>query len=307
MLVQFMHPGGQPKVIDPGRKEWNAGDHCRSFMALQGSSTTDIEGTNVTSSRLGVWGEWEAPARVVPTGSSIAPNAFEPETPVFPSRPGLQNTDPFIYDGPFLYSNCKQVRRDGRATRLRQLDRGDVIIFGSQIDGAFALDTVFVIAHSVLFQPATGERQLSSRVPLSFLHATMRPLAGVRRPPSDDGKATLKPCDPEEWNEEDESEACGPPCMESRASSFRLYCGATPATAVEGMFSFAPAKRLTRSIVPFQRPVLDLSFISAGLNQNWRLCLADVCEGWRAIATKVLGLGLELGVEFEIGKNDFEH
>jgi hypothetical protein len=44
-----------------------------------------------------------------------------------------------------IYSCCKQTA-DGRATAVQRLDRGSVICFGSEIDGAFCLDTVFVIA-----------------------------------------------------------------------------------------------------------------------------------------------------------------
>lgn len=55
---------------------------------------------------------------------------------------GLHNTDPFIFGDQFLYSNCKQPS----SLRLRSLDRGSVIAFGSRKAGRWLLDTVLVVA-----------------------------------------------------------------------------------------------------------------------------------------------------------------
>lgn len=298
-LIQFMHPGGQPQIRAPGRKEWNTRSHCRSFLAVDGTSTRDVAGAGGISRRLGVWAEWEASARAVPTGSPIAPYAFEPVRPVFPSEPRLQNTDPYIFDGPFIYSNCRQVRKNGRPTQLRELARGDVILFGSHLDRQFVLDTVFVVADSVLFRPSTGAQDLSSLVPSSFVEATLRPLAGIRRPlESIPQSAAL--CGPEECDDDDDSDACGAPCSESSAISYRLYRGATPETPIDGMFSFAPARPIFDQVLPFPRPSIGLSFISEALRQNWRSCaVPDIPEAWRSVAHLVLESGLELGTYFE--------
>ncbi|MDH4338681.1 MAG: hypothetical protein OEX18_15560, partial [Candidatus Krumholzibacteria bacterium] len=194
----------------------------------------------------------------------------------------------------------RQVRKNGHPTKLQELGAGDVVVFGSHMNGSFVLDTVFVVADSIPYEPATGESKLGTRVPPSFLHATMRPLAGVRRPSAHVAKTVLDPCGPEQCSEEDETAACGPPCAESNAARFRLYWGATPSAPIDGMFSFAPAKTMAETIVPFQRPALDMPFISAGLSQNWRACPAEAQPAWRAIAERVLEQGLELGVSFEI-------
>lgn len=301
-VIQFMHPGGQPLIRSPGRKDWNTGAHCRSFLKVQGASSRDVAGAAVTHCCLGVWAEWEAPAKAVSTGSPIAPTVFEPDAPVFPSRSGLQNTDPYIFDGPFLYSNCRQVRKNGNATQLRELEKGDVILFGSHLDGEFVLDTVFVVADSLLYRLATGSDELSSRVPKSFVEATLRPLAGTQRPFCEESQPPAV-CGPEECDDEDESASCGPPCAESKAARYRLYWGATPQAPINDMFSFAPARPLTDSVVPFRRPALTLQFISSGLRQNWRECpTISTPEAWATIVTQVLGFGLELGISFEVSE-----
>lgn len=304
-LIQFMHPGAQPEIKTPRykdtRKEWNTGSHCRSFLRVQGRSTRDISGAHPISNRLGVWAEWEASAQAFPIESPIAKFMFEPEGPVFSSaQPHLQNTDPYIFDGPFMYSNCRQVRKNGRATQLQNLERGDVILFGSRLHNQFVLDTVFVVADSVLFRPATGAQDLSSRVPKSFVEATLRPLGAIRRP---DEIVAQSPgsCGPEECNNDDDLDACGPPCTESSAVSYRLYWGATAENLVDGMFSFAPALPLGDGVLPFQRPNIGCAFISQNLAQHWRSCrVSDVPEAWRSVAQLVLKADLELGTYFEV-------
>lgn len=299
-LIQFMHPGGQPQARVPGHKAWNTSSHCRSFLSVDGTSTGDVSGAGGISRRLGVWAEWEASAKAIATGSEIAAFAFEPEKPIFPAEQRLQNTDPYIFDGPFIYSNCRQVRKNGRSTQLRDLARGDVILFGSHLDRQFVLDTVFVVAESMLFRPFTGPDDLSQLVPTSFVEATLRPLAGIRRPLENIARSNA-PCGQEECDDNDDLDACGPPCSESSATSYRLYRGATPETAIDGMFSFAPARPIVDRTLPFPRPGIGLSFISENLRQNWRSCpVPDVSEAWKSVARLVLESGLELGTYFEV-------
>jgi hypothetical protein len=305
-LVQFMHPGSEPTVEAPCIKRWNTGEHRRSFLLSRGRYVAGPDDVAEKAATLAFWGEWEAPARTFPVTSKHARAIHLPCTPRYCADACLQNTDPFVFDGPFLYSCCKQLRRNGQATYLRNLSRGDVVLFGSHRSGLFLLDTVFVVRDSVAFSPRTAEVQLRGRVSESFIQATLKPLAPI---------ATDSPiaerdadCRPEEWCDYDERYWCGPPNCAAE-STFQLYWGATPSDPVDGMFSFAPAT-VYRDVerVAFKQPGLDdsLANIKGGMKSGFRDCVGEGVTGdqvpslWRTLAELVARKGLVLGTSFKI-------
>lgn len=274
MLIQFLHPGRQPDHRGPGPKPWNEGQHRRSFMKLPGAYCIDTASAPEQSPGLLFWGEWESRADVRLIGPGAAHALYVPIYPVFPGTPGLQNTDPFVFDGPFLYCCCKQLRDDGTATYLRNLERGDVILFGSQVAGRFLLDTVFVIRESQLFDSARGPKELKGRLADSFIEATLKPLANPGRGRCETG--------------------CGP-------GEYRLYWGATPGARVDGMFSYAPAKLADDPVNSFERPSLEnLEFIENGMNMGFRNCYCPERQGWEIVTRVVTERGLTLGTSFQL-------
>lgn len=303
-LVQFMHPGPQPAHQGPGTKPWNTGDHRRSFLVAPGTFNASLSGPSERAPRLSFWGEWEAPAMGVPlTGGGAVHTAFVPQPVAFPERAGLQNTDPFVFDGPFIYSCCKQVRKDGTATYLRDLHRGDVVLFGSNLGGSFVLDTVFVVADSVRYGIRTGPTTLVGRVAPSFIEATLKPLAFTDG--TTDGEGPRGTCGIEGWDDEDERSSCHPLAGKPEVE-YRLYWGATPEARVDGMFSFAPARPASNPLVAFTRPIIN-DFISPAMNTGFRECLGGgreranpVKEAWTHIAELVLAAELVLGTSFRL-------
>lgn len=310
-VIQFFYPCRQPEPSD-SVKPWNRQGRTRSFLVVSGVTRRRPSEAGSRRARLGAWGEWEAPALAIRTGAPVAPFAFEPCLPTYPLRlepgeravgrageppPPLQDTDPFIFDGPFLYSTCKQVKKGGAPTKLRELERGDVVLFGSKLDGGFALDKVFVVASSTRYRPSTALSDLRHRVPRSFVEATLKPLAAKRWFP---GKAGGMFACPTEFGEADEAAACGAPSGEGYDTELRLYWGATPEEPVNGLFSFVPARDMARSVEPFPSPRLDFPFLSSSLDRAWRDLSSAISarRAWELVVDRVLSSGLELGTSF---------
>lgn len=298
-LIQFLHPGKEPILEGPGPKQWSKGRHRRSFMVAQGRYRTDCQVSSEACDRLVFWGEWEAPADVRQIHSDIASALFIPRMPHYSPECGLQNTDPFVFDGPFLYGCCKQFRKNGSYTCLRELDRGDVILFGSHLRGSFVLDTLFVVARTSTYFASTGPSELASMVAASFVEATLKPLAY-------NCQTSPTACNFELGNNHGKSVSCGPPRDGTQGPTYSLYWGATPDDPVNGMFSFVPAKLATEPIEPFERPAIHIDIgekiIKPGMTAGFRRVypVKSQYETWRLVATKVLDEGLLLGTWFQL-------
>jgi hypothetical protein len=127
---------------------------------------------------------------------------------------GYQNTDPYVFDGAFKYLLCKQGTQGGaKSTGLAELEAGSLILFGSTSgrgDNAFfQLDTVFVVADYIAYNPAKWAIDLrSTKVSAHYL-------AVVAQHAFRDGHPS---------------------------AAYRLYSGATYDQPVAGMYSFTPAR-----------------------------------------------------------------
>jgi hypothetical protein len=223
-----------------------------------------------------LWGEWEPESEVAPIPSPIrggprwlhrpyyvVPDAFEVDGQV------RQNTDPFVFGGPFRYSICRQWRNSTqRATKLQGLEPGSVILFGSHKDGEFVLDTVFVTDAGVPHDYGTWPSALRGLDPTYEV-------------------VTIKP-----------SYAWGP------GPRFRLYTGASHAKPVDGMFSFAPClPEEAAAGRGFARPAIRLpDFIKPGMTMGFKLNRAlsydKIAKLWNTIVQQILDQDLALGVEF---------
>ena len=271
-FVQFSHPGQEHEPDLGGEKMWNNSNlkHKRKFMQFRGEWIEQDGGTRTGD--LCAWGEWEPESDLIrkldqPGGSLQYPRYLW--HPYYMSRAnyaGLHNTDPFIFGERFLYSNCGQTSKPG----LKHLGDGSVIAFGSgkSIKGErrWMLDTVLVVKDSVEYRAPEELMVLDEWVSDAFLHYHFLVATG--------GLLT---------------------------DSGRLYWGATPDDAVDGMFSFFPAMPADGGL-GFPRPLIDLpcEYFNP---KSWqspkglrRERTGEKLRGlWECLATQVHDVGLVLG------------
>lgn len=262
----FFHPGRANEHIE-GRRPWRANSerHERAFLRAVGRArSSSTEEHEKYEGPLTFWGEWEADAigYALEQGAAGLPTCvLEPAPPSVERNLGaLHNTDPFVFGGAFLYSNCQQPW----SPMLRSLERGDVIFFGSQLDGSFVLDTVFVVDRRYPFVPAKLSEASLPNLPASFRAATLAPLS-------------YKICDSER--------------TASAETQLSLYIGATPESPVDGMYSFVPALSARPEARAFRRPILCPSSQGQGISTNTGLSWADAVRA-------VIDAGLLLGTSF---------
>jgi hypothetical protein len=213
------------------------------------------------------WGEWEAPSHVVhrwPSARGL-PTVLHQPCVAEPPPGRRQNTDPWVFGDDFLYSNCKQLnpRPHQSPSALQRLDPGSIILFGSASNRRFVLDTLFVVGKVAgSFTPIDGHHDVEP----TFQRCTIDSLT------SDD----------------------------TATASLTLYRGATPATAVDGMFSFVPCNEADETSPRFERPAIHLPGIinptskqspsGAKVNRS----LAERQEAWTAVVDEVQAAGLSL-------------
>ncbi len=282
-FVQFMHPGREHGPDAESAKRWNTNEHRRKFLRIEGEYRVTAAAASA-SGPVVFWGEWEPESRVAPIsepGQSGSPRWLHEPYYVPPSgyrrdEEVLQNTDPFVFGGPFLYTLCRQFRSTRgrwRPTFLRDLAPGSLVLFGSLLKKQFVLDTVFVVADSVLHTGADWPRALAGRISEEYADVTLRPMY--------------------EWG--------------STEDQFRLYFGATVEQPVGGMFSFVPCLPADEGIRGFARPAIRLEgLITSGLMMGAKatrdLSLAELRDTWQSVVEQVSKQGLALGVRLAMPK-----
>ena len=276
LFVQFMHPGGEHRPDRDGLKGWNTGPHQRKFLTVPGRY---LEAGAMRSDELVFWGEWEPQSRVVGVYADHLPDGprflYAPyyTPPVTLHGAPMQNTDPFVFGDQFHYTGCLQHTKRG-ATQLRYLDRGSIILFGSCRERrSFVLDTVFVVDRWIDHN-RTNQRTPEVRGAVSSTY----------------GDVTLDP-----WYASDVP----------AERSHRLYFGATPATPVDGMFSFFPCLPAPAAGRGFARPVIRIDGrITPQLLQGKKMTPLRDAEGarelWAEVARQVEQQDLRLGVRAEL-------
>ena len=308
LTVQFTHPGGEHTVSRKekvtGIKEWNYGPHRRKYLKALGQYMTN-DGSLSPKQELLFWGEWEPTSRFGLVASSVATGVVPKyyHEPFLCVRAGSlvvppfyngkfvtgkngnkeplkrQNTDPFVFGDCFLYSCCKQRRCMKKSsvtqfTKMGDLDRGSLILFGSTISPKqggpyFVLDTVFVVADYNEYYSGTAQKDLAGIVPKDYYE-----IMGFKG-----------------W---------------SPHNNFILYRGATVAKPVNGMFSFVPCKPCASGNVGFPRVKLTSSDIPSVISDNLNaspkfsgdsVILPKNC--WNQVCAIVKKQGFEMGVNFE--------
>lgn len=280
LFVQFIHPGGEHRPDRDGLKRWNTGPHQRKFLTAPGRY---LEDGAMRSDELVFWGEWEPPSRVVRTYPDPMPGGprflFEPyyTPPANRTSSRAQNTDPFVFGDQFHYTGCLQHTKRG-ATQLRYLERGSIILFGScRGKRDFVIDTVFVVDRWIDHDRASQQTpKVRGAVSSTYGDVTLDPWYAGEVPAE---------------------------------RSHRLYFGATPATPVDGMFSFFPCLTAHAAKHGFARPVIRIDRrITPHLLQGKKLTTLDdpdrARELWAEVARQVEQQDLQLGVHAELPKRE---
>lgn len=144
--VAVYHPFREIDYGDAWTNDKRTWQHGRKYIYAFGSCIDGLE-EQPHRAMLYFWAEYEAPTIASdinqPKSDKIFPRVLhhiEKNVPINRTVEPWQNTDPFVFNGPFIYSNCRQDNRI-----LRELDRGDILLFVSRHKSRYYLDTVLVI------------------------------------------------------------------------------------------------------------------------------------------------------------------
>lgn len=274
-IVQFLHPGTEySQRRKEGTMNWNYGGHHRKFMQAKGNYVED--GNLVCGQELMFWGEWEPQSRykeLNPTGSPryLHQTYLNLDAEKMIGGKVRQNTDPFVFADAFYYRCCKQMK-SGKPTQLAALDRGSIILFGSHVGDAFALDTVFVVDESRMYRDVLNPEELDGFAPERYADIVSIGYSVYADP-------NIAP-------------ACGgcAPKINYQPRMFRCYRGATFENRVNGMYSFVPCRLAKDNPNGVERPVIkhsDLDFISDTLVQSYTykrdVSLDEAYEIWTKV------------------------
>lgn len=162
-VIKLLHPNGErlPKKSSgrEGKMDWainhralglNCGGHRRKFLSSLGRSLTSLDG-KVADRQIMFWGEWEPPSCYKKMEHPCRGMDGLPRYSHTPSIRYIQekerglNTDPYVLGKTFYYSCCQQKRLLAR----HDLPENSIILFGSQLQRRFILDTVFVVERAI--------------------------------------------------------------------------------------------------------------------------------------------------------------
>jgi hypothetical protein len=276
-FVQLRHPWEEHRPWGD-LMPWNQGPHRRKFLISPGRYVEDLAlGDEPDQTGLAFWGEWEPPSRVEqrwPKSGRLPQYLHRPHWVVPRGDEYRQNTDPWIWGDRMIYSCCKQTA-NGKSTAMQRLDRGSVVCFGSKIDGAFCLDTVFVVASAEPWAAADAkDMDLDDAFRVCTASAIVSWECAAARAQSS--------------------------CTPAEPLPLVLYRGATYDDPVDGMFSFVPARRAGADTVRFARPSLDLpdDLLRPASQNFWgalrALLIDDVRAAWEQVGMQVLVADLVL-------------
>ena len=304
-FVQFIHPGEESRPTRQNRTDlipWNYGRHKRKFLCHRGWYMD--HGRQVQHDELTFWGEWEPQSRMTrldnPREDKCLPHFLH--RPVLnlnaPQRDAKErfrrDTDPFVFHERFLYRCCQQITIRGQ-TRLAHLLPGSIVLFGSRVNGLFAVDTVFVVGDDFRdYYDQKGSMDFDPNL------AQYAEIVGVGLDSS--GSGNHSGCG--------NHSVCG-----NNQLKMRLYYGASPDKPYKGMYSFVPCKRLRGNEQGWARPTLtqdDMRDIYAdcitnNLQRSFKYCqnatLDSNIAAWTHIRTLFARRGYLEGVRFECPQN----
>lgn len=246
-MIQFLHSGVE-HTRQSGEK-WNTGSHRRKFMRHTGMY---LNNGNKEVGQFHFWGEWEAQSDFLPikpelvSGKGLPVGIFSPYYSLKAKPSGAINTDPFVF-GDFVYSCCRKTK-NGKPTMLsKNLNAGDIILFGSCFGGNFILDTVFVVKDCKKIKLRNYEKELKGKVSNSFIETVIKPIF-----------------------DENCSSGCKYPTDE-----LTIHFGATYDDPVDDLFSFVPCASVNSKNQYFSRPIIKHPGISPRLNTNFKVMVKE--------------------------------
>lgn len=288
-IVQFLHPGKEAEPLKPNDLtiEWNNHlEHRRKFIVSEGRSL-DCN-NHLIENKLAFWDEWEAQSKikVINKGNKGAPRYFNfPFLDIsVPKR--FHTTDPFVFGERFRYFICRQ---QACFNLLPNLSPGSIILFGSNINRHFCLDTLFVVSeikmHYTLYDIKLFASQLNKD---AFYYAGIEPVMF-------NAKCV------EEKNEEGG-------CLKFPDLKLTCYQAVSydEKESYNGIFSFAPCKYYEeenpiKSV--FVQPEINLEFISPTMTRGIKaieVSYDKVQAYWSNIVEQIRNSNLGLGVRFKM-------
>lgn len=289
-IIQFMHPGTEHSISSG--TNWNTGDHKRKYLKIQGEYLDNFL-IKPKCDTVYFWGEWEAQSEATPidnNDSDLPKNIF---SPYYKLPSGTPNTDPFVFGNNFYYCVCKQ----GHYPSLRNLNKGDIILFGSSKHDNFVLDTLFVVKGCYEYE-LNEIPKLKTKYNKPFFDVSLEPLHNYFCVPAITIVNTNGSCLPQNSNEDDERK----PSVE--VTKYRIYEAAMfeDRHDFNGIFSYAPCMSAEKGAKGFKRPIIkDCDFITENQRQGLKITPnSDSLKVWNEVTKQVLEHGLNLLIKTDL-------
>ena len=280
-IIQFMHPGAE-HTCRTGNI-WNTGNHRRKYIEVSGNYLTSLNSQPKTVDKLYFWGEWEAPSRCRQINEPCADGPhyiFNPHY-TLPVPINAANTDPFVFGNQFYYCICKQAHY----TSLRNLEPGDVILFGSCKNKQFVLDTLFVIKDKKSYRFSNLHSKHSNYIK-TFSDVSLLPIEQQTKVQKKEIIEQDDLCIP--LGCDDDSDYC----LAEKDEEYFVYEAVMyeDREHFNGMFSYAPCLVGKKGENGFARPTIILpDFISPSLNQGLKInTVEETYQIWSEVTHQVL-------------------
>lgn len=291
-IIQFPHPGSEHN--DKTGTKWNTGNHKRKFLKENGCYLKELS-TKPIEDTVYFWGEWEAPSTVktIPDNKSPLPRSiFEPYY-TLPVPKNAANTDPFVFGNQFHYCICKQ----GHYRSLRDLKKGDMILFGSNLKGKFVLDTVFVIKDWCEYE-IDDLPTIKEQYNYTFYYSSLEPILNGNQVDAkvitiDDKNGHCLPCNGDDKTDNN-------PVKDIK--TYRIYNALMyEDKEVNGIFSYVPCLPNPTGKKGFERPSISFNPISQNLNQGIKIIKGEnINKAWHEITAEILNKGLSLMIKTDL-------
>lgn len=285
-IVQLMHPG-----VEHNSKSgivWNTGQHRRKFIKHKGIY---LKNKIPKEDELVFWAEWEPQSKKVKylkNKSAGSPKLlFSPyySFKEIERKSDLANTDPFIF-GNFIFTVCQKYRSSHKKTILAEgLIPGDLVLFGSNLRGAFILDLVFVVKDSLKVTSSNYKKVLGRRIDKTYLDVALERIFRSNKSDSHVGYNNSDGCEPS-------------------LNEINIHFGATYYEKIYGMYSFVPCRVFEANSDGFSRPILHYkNIIQDGLKQNFKMSkkleIQEIKSVWKKILEVMKSEKLYPGIKID--------
>lgn len=226
-VIQFIHPGNEFKfhknkgfVYDSSDKRWiriwNSDDkHYRKLIKCAGCYVNPNNPSKpVDADELYFWGEWESYSHFTQmNGAGI-------HEPFYGFPKGVQNTDPYVFgDDGFKYCICQQTGK------LLDLNDGDIIVFGTNKNNYFCIDTIFVVDLSKTVLSSDIKKTCGKGFTSRYIDVTLSQLRQYLRlpyKPAPKGKKENKVYRSRTWSDNNHIFSFVPCCINYKPVKFQI-------------------------------------------------------------------------------------